>query len=222
MSPTLENGGTTPRLLVVTLLALLTIQTAGCATVPREAAALSNDLGHRIDACHHTHVALIHLYMESRRQVVERFLEENWLPTFAGALFDKPAIREAWNQVVQTPDASARVEFIKGLGPLLVAQIEEKRRQFLAPLEELERLAVRQADTDYGRMLQENASITGLLASASRLHDPQLARVERAQEAATRALTDDADHLVRLLTESTDAVEQNGPKIRALLDGHSN
>lgn len=200
--------------LVVTVAAL-----AGCAAVPHEAPALSAELGGRIKESRTAHEEVVRLYMNEKRAAVDRFVVSEWIPVFARNVFDRDPVRREWNAIVQSNDPVARLDFIKTLGPVLQAQINDKRSELIAPLDALERAVLRSLDEHYDEMQAMNATLTGLLASGAKASDTQqtILRGLGAESRLPDALQK-ADEVTALLTKGMRSYDENKGRIEEIVN----
>jgi hypothetical protein len=202
----------------VSAVAAIVMLLSACATIPAEAPVLSAQLSSRISESKRAHEDVVRLFFEMKRAEVDRFVATEWLPVFAGKLFEQPAVQLAWNEVVRSQEPVTRVDFIRGLGPRLQAQINERRTEMLKPLEEMEREALRALEHHYNEMIAVNATLTGLLRSGARASETQEAilRGLRADSALHDALGR-ATEVTRLMTKAVDGYEKNQTKIDELV-----
>lgn len=198
--------------------ALVMVLSAACATIPGEAPILSAQLSSRISESKRAHEDVVRLFFEMKRAEIDRFVSAEWLPVFAGKLFDQPAVQQAWNKVVASQDPVARVDFIRGLGPRLQSQINERRVEMIKPLDEMEREALRTLEMHYNEMIAVNATLTGLLRSGARASETQndILRGLHAESPMHDALGR-ATEVTRLMTKAVDGYEKNRSRIDDLV-----
>lgn len=203
---------------VTAIAALMMMIGGGCATIPAEAPVLSAQLSSRISESKRAHEDVVRLFFDMKRADIDRFVSTEWLPVFAGKLFEQPAVHEAWSAVVQSQDPVARVDFIRGLGPRLQAQINERRAEMIKPLDEMEREALRTLEQHYNEMVAVNATLTGLLRSGARGSQTQneIMRGLHAKSAMHDAFGG-AGEVTRLMTKTVDGYEKNRSKIEELV-----
>jgi hypothetical protein len=60
---------------------------SGCVSVPEEAATLSAVVGERLAVHQSANEALLHMYFDSMRERIERFMRERWIPEFTARFF---------------------------------------------------------------------------------------------------------------------------------------
>jgi hypothetical protein len=140
---------------------------SGCASIPPEAPELSAELGKRISEIENSHITLLHKFFVQKRDEVDKFIINEWVPTFAEEFFSDQRISEAWNTIVSENDIQERLKFITILGPKLQLKINSKRLELIKPLDELERRIEIEIRDNYNQVKSMNNSITSFLVSAS-------------------------------------------------------
>ena len=143
----------------------------GCASIPPEAPELSMELGKRISSIEEANIKLLHKYFEQKREKVDEFIQEEWVPEFANNIFSTPRVANAWNIIVQENSKQDRLKLLITLGPKLQAMINKKRLEMIAPLDQLEQAIEQKIRQEYVQAKSINNSITGLLASVSKVSE---------------------------------------------------
>ena len=105
----------------------------GCASIPPEAPELSTELGKRIAEIEHSHITLLRKFFDQKRDEVDKFIVEEWVPTFAEEFFSDPRIADVWDTIVSENDPQERLKFISLLGPKLQAKINLRRLELIKP-----------------------------------------------------------------------------------------
>jgi hypothetical protein len=152
-------------------LAITFFALSGCATIPSEAPTLSQELGNRISAIEEANITLLHKFFDQKRQQVDKFIEEEWVPTFAQEFFGSPKISAAWDTIVRENNKLERLKFIVLLGPKLQSKINNKRLELMRPLEDLERQIERNLGDEYNQARSINSTITSFLLSTSKIDE---------------------------------------------------
>ena len=140
-----------------------------CVSIPPEAPQLSTQLGNRIAAIEESNLTLLHRYFDRKKQDVDQFIQNEWVPEFANQFFSDPAIARVWNQVVASGNSEDRLKFILKTSPKLQQRINQKRVELIQPLEILEQRIETKLTADYAQAKAINNSITGFLLSASKV-----------------------------------------------------
>lgn len=189
-------------------LAVLALLVTACVSVPSEAPELSIALGKRISAIEKSNITLLQRFFKQKRDEVDRFVEEQWLPTFANNFFSKPAISKAWNTIVKENDKQQRLIFLMKTGPKLQQMLNKKRRELIKPLELLERAIEQKIRDEYRQARSMNNSITSFLVSAAEVADNRDRYMQMAgvSEEKLTQLVDKTDAVVaELLEQGQDA-----------------
>ena len=174
---------------------------SACASIPSQAPQLSSELGGRLRALEDAHLALVHHYMDERRARVSDFIDHQWIPQFADEFFQDPAMQGAWEEVVASGSAQDRTQYLLTVAPLLLKEIESKRREMLLPLDEVERELVRRLTDEYLQAKAINNALTSFLASASQVDQSrrEYLAVAGVNETDLRSFVRDADEAVESL-----------------------
>ena len=143
----------------------------GCASIPNEAPMLSQELGIKISAIEDAHVNLLHKFFDQKRQQVDKFIEEEWVPDFAKDIFNDPKIASTWETIVRENNPSDRLKFIVFLGPKLQKKINSKRLELIQPLEAIERTIEEKLRSDYNQARSINNTLTSFLLSAAKIDE---------------------------------------------------
>jgi hypothetical protein len=147
------------------------VSLAGCATIPSEAPELSATLGQRISAIEDAHINLLHAYFNDKRRVVDEFIQEKWVPTFAKEVFSDPRMVSIWNEKTKPGDDAARYQLFTTLGPKLQERTNKQRVEMIQPLDNLERAIEARLRSEYDQAKAINNTITSFLASASKVEE---------------------------------------------------
>ena len=151
------------------LICILFTILSGCASIPSEAPELSTELGNRITAIEDSNITLLHRFFDQKRNDVDVFIENQWVPTFADTFFSKPGIAKAWETIVQEDNKEQRLLFLVKTGPKLQKMINKKRLELIQPLDDLERRIEKNIRAEYIQARAMNNTITSFLLSASKV-----------------------------------------------------
>jgi len=152
----------------VGLFAIITL-VVGCASIPQEAPELSTELGKRISAIEDSNITLLNRFFDQKRRELDKFIEDEWVPTFAEEFFSKDAVSKAWDTIVKEDDKQQRLMFLVKTGPKLQKKINEKRLELIQPLDALERRIENNMREEYSQARAMNNSITSFLLSAAKV-----------------------------------------------------
>ena len=186
-------------------LAGLVLILAGCVSIPPEAPELSAQLGERISAIEDANIILLHRYFDRKREDVDKFIEEEWLPGFANNFFSEPAILKAWDTIVRENDKNQRLMFLIKAGPKLQEKINETRVRLIKPLDDLERRIEQNLRGEYAQARAINNSLTSFLLSASKITENRNRYLEMTgvTDAKIGKIIDQTDKAVSDLIERT-------------------
>jgi len=180
-----------------------------CVSIPPEAPELSAQLGNRIAAIEQSNLTLLERYFDRKKQDIDEFIQNEWVPEFANQFFAEPAIANVWDQVVASGNKQDRLTFILKTSPKLQQQINQKRVELIQPLEVLEQRIETKLKADYAQAKAINNSITGFLLSASKVvenRDRYLEMVGVTDDKITQFI-DKTDAIVADLLESSHNIE---------------
>lgn len=139
-----------------------------CVSVPKEAPLLSQELYVQLEELEQAHLALVHKFFAGQRKEVRAFITEEWSPLFAENFFNQPAIAQAWDDIVESDDKEARLEFIKMVAPEMQYQSEKAYQEIVAPIDELENLLTQAVQEKYSHSYEINQTLTDYLLAASK------------------------------------------------------
>lgn len=142
---------------------------SGCASIPSEAPELSAELGNRINAIQDSNLTLLHRFFDLKRADVDRFIQNEWVPTFAEEIFSDPKMKKVWDIIVAENKPSDRLRFLVTTGPKLQERINQKRIELIKPLDDIERRIEEEIRSEYAQARAINNSITSFLLSASQV-----------------------------------------------------
>lgn len=140
-----------------------------CASIPKEAPELSQEIGQRVAAIQQSHMNLVSRFIELKRQEVNRIFEEEWIPAYAESFFSQPQVADYWQTLVSEDDKEERLQFLIQLGPRMLEEIRNKRAEFMAPLDELEAEIKNRLQNEYVQILSANNTLTSFLVSSSKV-----------------------------------------------------
>ena len=185
-----------------------------CVSIPPEAPELSAQLGNRISAIEQSNLTLLHRYFDRKKQDIDDFIQNEWVPEFANQFFVEPAIANVWDQIVASGNKQDRLKFILKTSPKLQQKINQKRVELIQPLEVLEQRIETKLTADYTQAKAINNSITGFLLSASKVaenRDRYLEMVGVDSDEITQ-LIDTTDIIVSDLLQKSQNIEEKVAK----------
>ena len=197
-------------------LTLITISLSmmACASIPPEAPELSAQLGNRISAIEQANLTLLHRYFDRKKQDVNEFIQNEWVPEFANRFFSQPKIAKMWDEVVASGSKQERLTFILKTSPALQKQITQKRLELIKPIEMLEQHIETKLTADYAQAKAINHSITGFLLSVSKVvenRDRYLELVGISSDETTQFI-EKTDNIIADLLQKTKSFEEKTAK----------
>jgi hypothetical protein len=200
-------------------LLIVLIFLVGCASIPPEAPMLSQELGVKVSAIEDAHINLLHKFFDQKRQQVDKFIEEVWIPDFAEEIFNDEKVKEVWDTIVRENNVEDRLKFIVLLGPKLQKKINSKRLQLIQPLEELERTIEQKLRSDYDQARSINNSLTSFLLSAAKIDENRKKYLELlgVKDAQITKIIDKTDQVCNTLVAATGEVEDKVALSKAFL-----
>ncbi len=159
--------------LLYLLLLISLISLCACVSVPRESVELSKKLGLSIQETQRTHVALLKSFFDEKRDKVDLFLNEVWIPEFSNELYNIPAVQNEWDRICASGSGKEKQEFVVGMGIKIQEKINEKRAELIAPLHEAEKLLEEELLIHYNNLQVSNTILTNYLASAANVKKTQ-------------------------------------------------
>ena len=142
-----------------------------CATIPKQAPSLSEELGIKINSLEKSHINLLHSFFNQKREIVDEFIVKEWVPVFTKEFFNTPTIKEAWEEIVSSNNKEDRTKFLILLTPKLQKKINSKRIELIKPLDDLERDLEFKIRNEYNIAKSINNSLTSFLYSASKVDE---------------------------------------------------
>lgn len=143
-----------------------------CATIPKAAPDLSLQLGKQVRQLEINHKLFVQKFFDEKRQRVDDFIQDEWLPRFAENFFADSLILNTYLEITKLSGGEKKRELVNLMrftGPKLQAKIDEKRQELLQPLNELQQEIEGQISMQYDQVLTINNSLTNFLSSASKV-----------------------------------------------------
>jgi len=144
---------------------------SSCATIPKQAPSLSEELGIKINSLEKSHINLLHSFFNQKRELVDEFIVKEWVPAFTEEFFTNKTIKDAWEEIASSNNKEDRTKFLTMLTPKLQNKINSKRIELIKPLDDLERELEFKIRNEYNIARSINNSITGFLYSASKVDE---------------------------------------------------
>lgn len=153
----------------ILLILLLTRLLIGCANIPPEAPQLSAELGQRITALETANLNLLQRFFALKKSEIDKFIEDEWVPTFAKEVFSNPQIKNSLKRMIEQNKNQEKLQFTITLATKLQQKINQKRRQLIAPLESIEAVLTEKVRDEYALAKAINTTLTNFLISSAEL-----------------------------------------------------
>lgn len=169
----------------------LILFTTGCVSIPKETVTLSRTLGSDLKELHLSHGSMVRIHYGKIIQEVNDFVDNKYAPFIihyvlsaelekykngepslygsievAGKSATKEETEEALNSMAEFQEAAR-------------AQIEEKRRELLVPIENQQSEILAQINQSYDAAIYANVTITGYLESVRKVKEAQQEALSR-------------------------------------------
>lgn len=215
-----QGGNVKPFRLATASLVGLALLLGACVSIPPEAPELSAELGNRISAIEDANITLLNRYFDRKRQDIDEFIEEEWLPEFANNFFSNPSIADVWNTIVRENDKKQRLTFLMKTGPKLQAEVNKARVRLIKPLDDLERRIEQKLRDEYAQARAINNTLTSFLLSASEVAENRNRYLELAgvTDSEIGIIIDKTDKVVNDLIEKTGDPGERGAAISEFAD----
>ncbi len=151
--------------LTASIFGLCLLGVAGCARVPRETVQLSNNVGQDIAQLQSGYQRTIRLSFDQIRQRGLSVIENVWTPAYLENFVTGGNLVQA-----ATNNQMDRVEF---WAQTAVAAIDQKRKEFLDPLQEQENALLADINDAFNQVIRANAAVTANLNSVLKVQDLQ-------------------------------------------------
>ena len=170
----------------------VTVFMPGCASVPDEVVELSYLVGQDLEEMHRSYEDLITDRFDDFRERRIEYLETVWIPAFledwveSGRLIDTAKGEVVWSEdenefVPPTPgrEERQRLDTIRQWSNAAIAEIEEKRKELIAPLDERESEILDDVRRSFEKIRHANAHVTAHLNSIRKVQEVQSRALER-------------------------------------------
>jgi len=141
-------------------LAVASVLLTGCARIPRESVELSDRIGGGITGEHRAYVALVNLYFDQKRELIDQWIEQKYLPTFVAN------VRAELKAAGRDPDV-----FNEELTVKLMRRVTQRRNEMQADLEKTRHALLDKVEANHALLRDANLQLTALLKSAADVQD---------------------------------------------------
>jgi len=137
---------------------------SGCATIPKEAVTLSEELTNMIKSAKESHLALVDEYISEKRNQIDTFMKERWIPDFMKEFISESNILKNLEEKTTVTEKQKELHLFEKAA---AKQIYERRESLLNALEEIEKALKKPIIKHYNNMLMINQALTAHLRSAA-------------------------------------------------------
>ena len=149
--------------IAIALTAYILVSVVGCASVPRETVTLSMMVGQDIEQLQTGYRETIRFSFDQMRQAGLSVIDNVWTPAYLKSFV-------AQGKLVDAAKAE-QYERIEYWARLAIKAIDDKRQDFLDPLQQREDALVAEVDAAFGRVVNANAAVTANLNSVLKVQD---------------------------------------------------
>ena len=157
--------------ILVGLLGICLLGLSGCASVPKEAVQLSYVVGQDIQELHNGYRRTVQISFEQIRQRGLTVIKEKWTPVYLKKNVKESGLFEHLQD--EAFSESERYGDLEYWTRGAIEDIDNKRREFLAPLKKREDALLADLDDAFGRVIRANAAVTAHLNSVLKVKDLQ-------------------------------------------------
>ncbi len=137
----------------------------GCATTPKEAAFLSEELGGMIRSSENSHLALVEEYIGEKKIRVDQFLNEKWFPDFMKTFAEDSGFEKRYQEA---QGSEAKLTLVRQFSEAASQQLNKRRQAMFDSLDTLQGLLQERLQEHYGDMRITNETLTAHLRAAGK------------------------------------------------------
>ena len=198
-----------PIVLSILLLVFFFVATISCVSVGQDASELSSYLGARIVESQRTHEYLIGTYFTLRRELIENFIQEEYVPYLLEEYFKLEQVQNNWDIITTENNAEDRNMFLYKTMQALQQRESSMRAEMLSALNKQEQRVRREIAEHYASMVHTNGIITALLTSSERLEESRnsIINLTGIEQDSILDITNQVDGALATLVESSSEIE---------------
>ena len=135
---------------------------SGCATISRDTASLSVEIGGMISSSRQSHLNLLDEYINERRARIEYFMHNEWIPQFLQSFVKKVDLeKEICGNIESYDSALVLRDFTEAASKRVI----ERRYKLSAALDDIERELRMNINNHYNNLERANNALTANLRS---------------------------------------------------------
>lgn len=139
---------------------------AGCISVPKETVTLSEELGEMIKSSEATHLALVDEYTVERKNRIDQFLKDQWLPEYMKEFTADSKIEE---KLAEKKTSEERSLLMSQFTEAAVGELNKRQKVMYAAVDAVGDSLRSRVRAHYNDMRLTNESLTIYLRSASKV-----------------------------------------------------
>ena len=155
--------------LIGTLIFMIMLILAGCATVPKEVVELSYIIGQDLNAIHSSYRELIQNHFEGLRTQTNDFLDNRWIPAYIEDFIQSGELVV----MAQGADPKRVLEDVQDWADVAISEIADKKRELIDPIDNDEKEVLNSVNEAFIQLIHANATITAHLNSIREIKDAQ-------------------------------------------------
>lgn len=155
------------------ILLLTTLLVSGCARLPVESITLSDTVGKDLAVLHIAHINLVRQYFSLMSDNINAFVDDEYRPfIISQTITELNLIEELKNATTDSSELDP-LDIMEVYTEEVINQIENFRRELLAPIDQQENTVLSDLELTYTMMRNANATITAHLRSVRGVHEVQ-------------------------------------------------
>ena len=155
------------------ILLLTTLLVSGCARLPVESITLSDTVGKDLAVLHIAHINLVRQYFSLMSDNINAFVDDEYRPfIISQTITELNLIEELKNATTDSSELDP-LDIMEVYTEEVINQIENFRRELLAPIDQHENTVLSDLELTYTMMRNANATITAHLRSVRGVHEVQ-------------------------------------------------
>jgi len=204
----------------IAVILCVSIVSSGCVSVPPEATALSEQLGLSLSAIEKAHIKLAHDHFSEKRDRIDQYIDDVWIPSFSQEFFNLPANQALWDDVITSNGSNDRTTFLLTVGPVIQKNINSRRHALMEPLNVLETKVIQRLRSEYVIARFINQSISSYLHTVSEIGENRQRYLDKIgfDELRLNDLLDRTDSAIASLVGRTDRIRDHADDLAVYRD----
>ena len=140
---------------------------------------VSIELGNRLSLLEKAHVVSIRKYFDLKRDLVDEYLKNEWIPMYAKNFFSIPDVDKDWKEIIKPTQVigndksieEKRLDFIINVATDVQIEINNKRKEMMQVIDDLEKQALENIEKNYKEANELNNTMTRYLVAENKLSE---------------------------------------------------